>query len=862
MKEPNERLKRERERHCWSQAEVAAKIKTNAFTVSRWESGATFPSIMFRRRLCKLFGKSAEELGLLPEESMAHLLPHSSLEAHQSKGVSSISSPAIRDPAIPTPISRSVGLVGRDDVLHQLGQSLCANGGSFALRGLPGVGKTALAIELAHNPVLVHRFRDGILWAGLGREPNLSGLLSRWGMLLGLVPNEAIQYSTSEAWIEAIHNTIGLRHMLLIIDDAWASKEALLFKVGGPNCTHLLTTRFPAIAHQFAKNSDGIFVIRELNKEDSVTLLARLAPHFTTHASHEAEKLAASVGGLPLALTLIGKYLHLQTHSGQPRRLHTALSRLHHANERLHLAEPQAPSERSPSLPISTPLSLHTAIEISDEQLNERTRLAFRALAIFPAKPNSFSEEAALAVGAMTVEMIDMLTDIGLLEGSGPGRYTLHQTIADYARFDSVQEAVEERLVTFFVAYVTTQQANFDLLELEVSNILLALQTAFNRQMTSAYVCGVNAFAPFLEARGLYALAEEHLQLAHEIALAQDNDSYLALNLFHLGRIAELRGDLSLAERWYREGLSKARPLNLREIMCAILTHTGEVAVNSGDYLGAEQALREGLELAHELGNRSGMSYILKNLGEMAESRGDYDQAEELYQHALALARQSNDREITCALLQNLGAKAARQGYFELGERYLQEGLIFARMLQHKQRMSGLLLNLGALAAAQNQFTLAGDYYQETFQLAQQIGHRLRIGSVLQNMGELEIQRENYHLAQKHLQESLEIAQNIGHGWLISETLNVQGECYLKQQQFDAAEASWKEALQKGRELGGLELIATSLYGLARIQRAYKNDNAAIELGEESYKLFKVMHHEKRQLVRQWLKTPFSEEYS
>jgi hypothetical protein len=42
--------------------------------------------------------------------------------------------------------------------------------------------------------------------------------------------------------------------LLLVIDDAWRIEAALAFKVGGPRCAYLMTTRFPPIALQFAPN--------------------------------------------------------------------------------------------------------------------------------------------------------------------------------------------------------------------------------------------------------------------------------------------------------------------------------------------------------------------------------------------------------------------------------------------------------------------------------------------------------------------------------------------------------------------------------------------------------------------------------
>jgi len=62
---PNRRLKQARELRGWSQAKVAEAIGTDATTVSRWERGLFSPTPYFRERLCKLFARNAEELGLL-----------------------------------------------------------------------------------------------------------------------------------------------------------------------------------------------------------------------------------------------------------------------------------------------------------------------------------------------------------------------------------------------------------------------------------------------------------------------------------------------------------------------------------------------------------------------------------------------------------------------------------------------------------------------------------------------------------------------------------------------------------------------------------------------------------------------------
>jgi transcriptional regulator with XRE-family HTH domain len=61
---PRDRLSAERLRRHWSQLEVADQLGTTPGNVSRWERGITSPGPYFRHKLCELFGKSAQELGL------------------------------------------------------------------------------------------------------------------------------------------------------------------------------------------------------------------------------------------------------------------------------------------------------------------------------------------------------------------------------------------------------------------------------------------------------------------------------------------------------------------------------------------------------------------------------------------------------------------------------------------------------------------------------------------------------------------------------------------------------------------------------------------------------------------------------
>jgi transcriptional regulator with XRE-family HTH domain len=431
---PNEQLRQERQRRGWSRQYVAEQIGVaDPKTIGRWERGIAFPSSYFLQRLCGLFGMLAQDLGLFPG-GHGDALPGVSVQHmfHRSS-IFSFSTSLLYDPAIPQMHVDSDDLVGRDDLLEQLKHNLCAGKRytACALNGLPGAGKTALACELVYDTDIQQHFRDGILWVSLGQRPNLPGLLGRWGSLLGIPATEMALLHGEEDRARAINDMIGTRRMLLVIDDAWKIDEALTFQVGGPNCAYVLTTRIPALALHFANG--GTMLVQELNEDDSLKLFAQFVPEIVTNEPDTARELVQIAGGLPLALTLMGKYLQSQVYSGQPRRLQAALERLRCAEERLRLSRKQAPLEHLTSSSIHHTSSLQDVIETSVMELDDATQRVLSKLSIFSAKPHSFTEEAALAVSDAPVELLDKLIDAGLLESAGPGRYTLHQTIVDYA---------------------------------------------------------------------------------------------------------------------------------------------------------------------------------------------------------------------------------------------------------------------------------------------------------------------------------------------------------------------------------------------------------------------------------------------
>lgn len=841
--QPRSRLTEARTARRWSQQTVADRIGTTYVNVSRWERGITRPNPYFRRKLCALFGKTEQELDLTPDEveiASSAPLPGNVQHTDTGKAVYDLSIPPL--PAIP--------LVGRDRELAQIKQRLRA-GGSVALtalNGLPGVGKTALSITLAHDPHIRRHFREGVLWAGLGPHPNIPAILSHWGKLLGVSQTEATIHQDDLA--KALHTAIGSRSMLLVLDDVWTLEEALSCKIGGPNCAHLVTTRFPHIAASITVG--GATVIQELNENESMALLRLLAPGVVDREEQRAADLVQAVGGLPLALTLMGNYLRKEGYSGQPRRILTALERLSHYEERLHISEARGPVETHPSLSSDMSLSLQSVIAVTDQQLTDETRAALYALSVFPPKPNSFSEEAALAVAACSTSILDALSDTGLLESSSADRYTLHQTIADYACVHLQETTPRDRLINYAINYIEAHRKDYELLELESTVILAALEQAHVAGSQAELVRGVNAFAPFLLVRGLYATAEQHLQQALTAAQSLNDTHSITSTLLYLGEIAQKLGNYAQAEARFQEGLALARYINSPERISALLNDLGWVLWKQGNYAQAETYLQEGLTLARQLNDKERISSILQVLGSLAASLGNYPQSKAYLEEGLALARQLGDPEQICVLLINLGATVGEQGNYEQAETYFQEGLMLARQIGHREWMSLLLANLGDAASEMGYYTQAQTYFQEGLDLARQLGHPEKVSVLLVNLGLMIRKQGNHAQAEAYFQESLGLARQLGVPQIISTILYEYGNLYLDQQQVKIAEANFLEVLTTISE-GDQDLMALAQYGLARSALAQGNTDDAWKFGEMSVAALEGMGHRDAKEVRGWL---------
>jgi transcriptional regulator with XRE-family HTH domain len=275
-------LRREREQRGWSQADVANRIGApSPFHVSRWERGVVVPSPRYRERYCRLFAKTAAELGF-------------------------VAWTAETDGRLPVP---QAPLVGRDAELAGarvlLGDQRVR---MLTLTGPAGIGKTHLALVLA-------REQDGARGGGVGvvdmapiQEPRLIACAIR--RRLG-VPRIGRRPATEDV---AAH--LRDRPFLLVLDNlehlaAGAGQLSQMLRAC-PSLRLLVTSRTPLDVHE-----ERQLIVPPLAVADAMTLFVERArvrsPDFAV-TDDNAEVVAAicrRLGAIPLAIELAAQWIRL-----------------------------------------------------------------------------------------------------------------------------------------------------------------------------------------------------------------------------------------------------------------------------------------------------------------------------------------------------------------------------------------------------------------------------------------------------------------------------------------------------------------------------------------------------------------------
>lgn len=261
----------------------------------------------------KLRESLVRELGLEPGPELQRL--HRSLLA-TDPATPPATAPATNVPPAQLPPAQLppdvADLTGRDQILARLEHAIRDTEASeraptalpvIVISGMPGVGKSALATALAHR--LRSRFGDGQIYAdlrastGTPRDPMdvLDELLRGLG-----VPRHHLADTVEERG-KQLRSVTANRRILLVLDDAAATKQVRPLLPGNAACAVVVTSR------RRLSDLAGVrrVMLDPLSRADGVELLARITgDDWTERDRRAAQWLVDTVAGLPLALRCAG----------------------------------------------------------------------------------------------------------------------------------------------------------------------------------------------------------------------------------------------------------------------------------------------------------------------------------------------------------------------------------------------------------------------------------------------------------------------------------------------------------------------------------------------------------------------------
>jgi DNA-binding CsgD family transcriptional regulator/tetratricopeptide (TPR) repeat protein/transcriptional regulator with XRE-family HTH domain len=673
---------------------------------------------------------------------------------------------------------------GRDEELRRImpvaGQA--GAGGVVAIHaigGMPGAGKTALAVHAAH--LLRDRFPDRQLFIDLhahtpGQEPMtsqaaLAGLLSAVGVDVRHLPEDLDV--RAGLWRDRMAG----QQALLVLDNAASSAQVAPLLPGSEGCLVLVTSR----RHLADLPGAAVpLVLEALPSGQACEMFVRLAPRAADEPAEAVAELAQLAGCLPLAISLLAR--------AYARHPSWTLAEL--------TAETQA---RMLTLAAETD-SVAAAFEVSYRYLAPGQQELFRLLGLHPGATIDAYAAAALAGSILpdAARQLDALHGEGLLTEVSYHRYRMHDLIRGYARDLAAAVPVADR-----------EQALDRLLDYYQHTAEIIETRLARRARTSPAPAAPPAAVPDLpdQARALTWARTERTSLLGCLDHATGTGQHARIVALTAALSAFLRIDGPFADAVVRHAaaVQAARYLGDRPGQANALTGLGMMRRVTGDYPGAAEALQEALSLSRGLGDRPGQANVLLHLGAVRWQTGNYPGAAQVLQEALSLSCDLNDRLGQANALSYLGAARRLSGDYTGAAGAQEEALELYTSLSDRGGQANALLNLGIVRRATGDCPGAAQALQDALRLYRNLGDRGGEAETLNETGTLHRVRGDYSAATISHHQALDLARELGSFWDEAHALAGLGRCSLAVGQAADAETTLQQALKIFRQAGAAE---------------------------------------------------------
>jgi tetratricopeptide (TPR) repeat protein len=676
----------------------------------------------------------AGELGLDPSEELR------TIRQHILTNDPAIAAPPARDPVATvrqSPAPRELPLdpsdfVGREDARARMSDVLAndADVGLVVIVGPPGVGKTALAVKVAHE--LQGRFPDGQLYAdmrGYSSAPELTApeVLARFLVSLGV---SAAQIPSDPDELAALYRSrLADRRVLVLLDNVVNPRQVRPVLPGTAGCAVIVTSR-NELRGLTARQGVRPIGLDVLSAEQSRALLGKiLGRNIVTEDLAGVTELAELCGHLPLALRIAAANL-LARHD---LLLSEYLVDLR--SNRLSALEIDGDDEAA----------VRAAFRLSYRTLDERAAQVFRLLGLIPGQ--DFTADAVGPLSGLSVTdagyVLDQLVAGNLVMRRSGRRYHLHDLLRVYATElcahqddESVTARARARLFAFYMKTVeaaaqllfpivrsmprpevdpVVRPLRFDdtaaatsWMDRECLNVLDVIMAAVQHGLPELAWPVTESMRLYLVTSGRYRTeALTAYTVALQAAVAADDRSAEAEVLFSVGTFHLHHGDGRRAQHYLTECVRIHREMGDLYGQVRALTALGAACGEAGQLDLAAVHITSGLELALLTENPKQVLHSWSNLSFLELLRGNLDEAEQAAMATLGLRQYDDTGVYEGEIRRIIGQLLVRRGRcFDAIDEFQQAMKSYRRMpvpIYETQGLAGLSVayrEIGDLTAA------------------------------------------------------------------------------------------------------------------------------------------------------------------
>ena len=688
--------------------------------------------------------------------------------------------------------------------------------------GMGGVGKTRLALEIAHEQVGI--FQQGVFVVWLRNIDSLDGFISEIGKAL------ALHFSDQTTKNQQILDYCRHKHLLLLLDnldELSALQEVQLFLealiIECVQVQVLITSRYKVnIADETVFHLDGLEFEdfhQATGPSDAVQLFTQRVQttqrKFELSATNQSTilKLCSLVEGHPLAIELVAgsvvgnieKKIEETIEQGMGSFISALTSHQNHHH------------------------TLSAVFEMSWVRLTPKEQATLARIAVFK---GGFEENTVKEIFGINTHRLTSLLDKSLVRVSFEGRYDLHEIVRQFAEQKLIEcgewESAVEAMSYYYVAFLKVQAQNFeageqstcmDCIENELENIRVAWIWILLTERYSLLIELIDVLYQYFIVRSRFAQGIEWLQEARlQVENKTDQKLLYAMLLNRIGYLAYKTRLNELSQQSLSTSYDLLLTLNNDQEMALCLVGLGQIELRSHKkYQNSLEYASRSFQLYQKLGDTSGQAHAAYLKGVVLNRMADYDAAEPALQEALNLSREKNNLRRMISPLNLLGDIACIKGHYDKAEEFFKEGLEIAIKLGDRFNQGVLLNNLATLFHYSKEYDMERKVLLESLAICEEIGDQDGIALAYNNLSEVYMVKGEFEQAIHYAEMGLNIGQQIGEEWTIIVSLNNLGEAYIGSGKYQQATEKLGKAICLAYQVESIDLVARIAVNMGRV---------------------------------------------